>query len=235
MDKQQKEKEKERHKSRIIWVEYLGDVYWTQSLLSHREWLEKDFGVTGNYDFSQINRGYIRKDEKTEKVHIVSYKGTDFQPAFLKELTVNRLKWIADLYLNASETDLLWFAGLEMGEVGEVWKPLVECEVRNKEQPKPFKHIDSQLVSLNELIRYEQGLLNIIRKDLANNIITMDKVKKERQVIIGWIKEFDSKTYTSFNTALRRAQLYNLEWLDEESSVDYISIIRTREAFMLKN
>lgn len=148
------ESEKEFHCSRLMWAFVNNELHWTYSADGHKEWLDETFGT--DYNFDEIVRGYIRKENNSDIVNIVAYKG-DFEQVTLSNNQIKVLNWLADL--NYYYEKIKIYSGVIKGVPGEVWK--------TKEFVKEVEKSSAgtKLVSYLDLLNYEHFLIQILNKE----------------------------------------------------------------------
>ena len=112
--------ERNYHESRIMFAVLNNNIHYLNGdKRGHLEWLRNDFNITDS-EFNEITRGYIRDGT------IAVYKGFEFSAVSKKSLinTVNLIIREFNLDLN----EYIIFNGVLVGNIGEIWKPLIEYE-----------------------------------------------------------------------------------------------------------
>ena len=110
--------ERNYHESRIMFAILNNNIHYLDGdKRGHLEWLRNDFNITDS-EFNEITRGYIRNGT------IAVYKGFEFSAVSKKSLinTVNLI--IREFNLDLNEYTI--FNGVLVGNIGEIWKPLIE-------------------------------------------------------------------------------------------------------------
>lgn len=110
--------ERNYHESRIMFAILNNNIHYLDGdKRGHLEWLRNDFNITDG-EFNEITRGYIRDGT------IAVYKGFEFSAVSKKSLinTVNLIIREFNLDLN----EYIIFNGVLVGNIGEIWKPLIE-------------------------------------------------------------------------------------------------------------
>ena len=110
--------ERNYHESRIMFAILNNNIHYLDGdKRGHLEWLRNDFNITDS-EFNEITRGYIRDGT------IAVYKGFEFSAVSKKSLinTVNLIIREFNLDLN----EYIIFNGVLVGNIGEIWKPLIE-------------------------------------------------------------------------------------------------------------
>lgn len=183
------EKEKEFHKSRIMWVFADGELYWTHSEFGHKEWISNTFK---DVDFNTIIRGYIRKGNcYTDIVDIVAYTG-DFKGVQLTSKQIYLLIWLANMNYYFSELHI-YSSGVKKGKPGECWIPLGTGLVI--EYVKDIEQINC--ISLYDMILYEDFLKKLLSR--KEELLTEHReVENEHKVVVNYIMHYGSNIdYTS--------------------------------------
>lgn len=183
------EKEKNFHKSRIIWA-FIGDgIYWTISELGHKEWIANTFK---DVDFNNITRGYIRKANlETDIVDIVAYKG-DFEGVELSDRQIHLLTWLANINYYFEKLHI-YSDGIQKGEPGTVWTPL------GTEIVVDYSKIveEANYISLYDMILYEDFLKKLLSRE--EELLTEHReIENEHKLVIKYIKDYRGhKDYTT--------------------------------------
>mgnify|MGYP006348243987 CR=1 FL=1 len=110
--------ERNYHESRIMFAILNNNLHYLDGdKRGHLEWLRNDFNITDG-EFNEITRGYIRNGT------IAVYKGFKFSAVSKKSLinTINLIIREFNLDLN----EYIIFNGVLVGNIGEIWKPLIE-------------------------------------------------------------------------------------------------------------
>lgn len=171
------------HNSRVVWTIYKGKMYFALSEKGHKKWFMDTLCIPED-EMETVKRGYIRRsNEDWDVLNIVAYKGSNFEPVELTEEETTRLLWMADLIHECEKIKV--YTGVQIGEVGEVWKPI-----------NLIKSVDSveddckhKTVSLKALIDYEDMLIDFLEYHNINDALE-SLVASEKEIIIRYIKDY---------------------------------------------
>lgn len=175
------------HSSRVVWAIYQGKMYFAFSEKGHKKWLMETLNISDE-QFETVKRGYIRRQaDDWETVNIVAYKGSKFEKTELSEEEITKLMWMTDLIHECGNIKV--YTGVEIGEVGQVWKPLELLKsVESAEVDKEHKK-----VSLRTLIDYEDMLVNFMNyHKIDDNITAVVEAEKEEVTayITGYVQHY---------------------------------------------
>lgn len=171
------------HSSRVVWAIYNGRMYFALSEKGHKKWLMDKLNISEE-TFETIKRGYIRRSQEDwDVLNVVAYMGSKFEPVELTEAETTRLLWMADL-IHECETIKL-YSGVQIGDAGEVWKPLNLIKTVSSAEVD-YAH---KQVSLKTLINYEDVLIDFLEyHNIDDNLDAL--VASEREIITRYIADY---------------------------------------------